>query len=62
MRAFALALPLPVSSYLHRAERGHYLTMMNARIALVGGSGASLARAATIAIRYSLVRKQVRAT
>ena len=32
--------------------------MMNARIALVGGSGASLARAATIAIRYSLVRKQ----
>jgi acyl-CoA oxidase len=40
------------------AEKAHYLTMMSARIALVGGSGASLAKAATIAVRYSLVRRQ----
>ena len=40
------------------SERGHYLTMMSARIALVGGAAGSLGRAATIAIRYSLVRRQ----
>ena len=40
------------------SERGHYLTMMSARIALVGGAAGSLGRAATIAVRYSLVRRQ----
>ena len=40
------------------SQRGHYLTMMSARIALVGGAAGALGRASTIAIRYSLVRRQ----
>ena len=35
-----------------------YLTMMGARIGMVAGAGAVLANAATIAVRYSCVRRQ----
>jgi hypothetical protein len=39
-------------------DKSHYLTMMGARVSMVGGAAAALAKAATIAIRYNIVRKQ----
>jgi acyl-CoA oxidase len=39
-------------------DKSAYLTMMGARVSMVGGAAAALAKAATIAIRYNIVRKQ----
>jgi len=36
-----------------------YIGMMNIRVGMVGGAGRSAGQAATIAIRYSCVRRQV---
>ncbi len=40
------------------ASKAHYLTMMQARASMVSGAGGKLAIAATIATRYSCVRRQ----
>jgi len=39
-------------------EKMQYLTMMQARASMVGGASSALAKGVTIAIRYSLVRRQ----
>jgi len=39
-------------------EKGSYLTMMTARVMMVAGASIFLSKAATIAVRYSAVRRQ----
>jgi hypothetical protein len=50
--------PAKVNGVQPPPDKGHYLTMMSARVALVATASVSLARAATIAIRFNAVRKQ----